>query len=135
MEYNVCHPVLISLACPVCGVNSRRGTREFFLLLMSETVWVGLEEFVEGIDFVVTDTAAEVSAEVQLETFRHYLEEQFEAEPASVTEATSFTTRLTLWWDSFYSIYLDTYFWSCCLRPLAHINEGVYQADSPYLFV
>jgi len=102
---------------------------------MSETVWVGLEEFVEGIDFVVTDTAAEVSAEVQLETFRNYLEEQFEAEPASATEATSIATRLTLWWDSFYSIFLDTYFWSCCLRPIAHINEGVYQADSPYLFV
>ena len=33
MEYNVCYPVLISLACSVCGVNSRRGTREFFLLL------------------------------------------------------------------------------------------------------
>ena len=33
MEYNVCYPGLISLACSVCGVNSRRGTREFFLLL------------------------------------------------------------------------------------------------------
>ena len=27
---------------------------------MSEAVWVGLEEFVEGIDFVVTDTVTAV---------------------------------------------------------------------------
>ena len=111
-------------------------THVFLLeLWMSEAVWVDLEEFVEGIDFVITDTATAVPADLQLETFRDYLEEQFEAEPASATEATSIATRLTLLWDSFYSIYLDTYFWSCCLRPLAHINEGVYQADSPCLFV
>jgi hypothetical protein len=102
---------------------------------MSETIWVGLEEFIEGIDFVVTDTAAEASAEVQLETFRDYLEGQFEAEPVPATETASLTTRLTSWWDRFYSIYLDTLFWSCCLRPIAYISEGVYQADNPHLFV
>jgi hypothetical protein len=102
---------------------------------MSEAVWVDLEEFVEGMDFVVTDATTAVSAEAQLGTFRDYLKEQFDAEPASATEATSIATRLTLRWDSFYSIYLDTYFWICCLRPLARVNEGVYQADSPHLFV
>jgi hypothetical protein len=102
---------------------------------MSETVWVDLEEFVEGINFVVTDTASAVPAELQLETLRDYLEEQFEAEPVPATEAASLAARLTSWWDTFYSIYLDTCFWSCCLRPIAYISEGVYQADNPHLFV
>jgi hypothetical protein len=102
---------------------------------MTETVWVGLEEFVEGIDLVVTDTATAVPVEIQLETFRGYLEEQFEAEPISATEAASLATRLTSWWDIFYSTYLDTCFWSCCLRPIAYISEGVYQADNPHVFV
>ena len=102
---------------------------------MSETVWVDLEEFVEGIDFVITDTATAVPTELQLETFRDYLEEQFEAETATATETASLATRLTKWWDIFYSNYLDTCFWSCCLRPVVYINEGVYQADNPHLFV
>ena len=102
---------------------------------MSEAVWVDLEEFVEGIDYIITDTATAVPVEVQLETFRDYLEEQFEAEPVTATETASQATRQTSWWESFYSIYLDTCFWSCCLRPIAYISEGVYQADNPHLFV
>ena len=102
---------------------------------MSETVWVDLEEFVEGIDFVITDTATEVPVEVQLETFRDYLEEQFEAGPVPATEAATRATLQPSWWESFYSVYLDTCFWSCCLRPIAHISEGVYQTDNPHLFV
>jgi hypothetical protein len=93
---------------------------------MSETVWVDLEEFVEGIDFVITDTATAVPVEVQPETFRDYLEEQFEAEPVPTTETATQATRQTSWWESFYRIYLDTCFWRCCLRPIAYISEGVY---------
>ena len=73
---------------------------------MSETVWVDLEELVEGMDFVVTDAATAAPVEPQLETFRDYLEEQFEAEPATTTEAASLATRLASWWDVFYSVYL-----------------------------
>ena len=102
---------------------------------MSESVWVDLEEFVEGIDFVVTDTTTTVPAAIQLETFRDYLEEQFEAASVTATEEAPLATGRTSWWDSFYSIYLDTCFWSCCLRPIAYISEGVYQVDNPHLFV
>jgi hypothetical protein len=102
---------------------------------MSETVWVGLEEFVEGIDFVVTDSAATVPAEVQLETFRDYLEEQFEAASVTATEEAPLAIPRTSWWERFYSMHLDTCFWSCCLRPIAYISEGLYQVDNPHLFV
>ena len=101
---------------------------------MSETVWVDLEEFVEGIDFVTTDTATAVPAELQLETFRDYLEEQFEAASVTATEEAPLATGRTSWWDSLCSIYLDARFWSCCLRPIARISEGVHQADNPHLF-
>ena len=90
---------------------------------MSETVWVGLEEFVEGVDFVVIDQVTEL------------VEEQFEAEPEATNEATPPATETTTWLGNFYSAFLDTVFWSCCLRPIAYINEGVYQADNPHLFV
>ena len=102
---------------------------------MSETVWVDLEEFVEGTDFVVTDTTTTVPAEMQLETFRDYLEEQFEAASVTATEEAPLATGRTSWWDSLCSIYLDARFWSCCLRPIARISEGVHQADNPHLFV
>jgi hypothetical protein len=106
---------------------------------MSETVWVGLEEFVEGIDFVVIDPVTAVPEEVQcrqqLETFRAHLEGQFEAEPEATNEAIPPATGATTWLGNFYSVFLGTCFWSCCLRPIAHINEGVYQADNPHLFV
>jgi hypothetical protein len=102
---------------------------------MSETVWVDLEEFVEGMDFVITDTATEVPGEVQLETFRDDLEEQFEAGPVPARGEEPHATLQPSWWESFYSVCLDTCFWSCCLRPIVHISEGFYQLDNPHLFV